>query len=1506
MMSKKIISILTLICIVVSCFAIVPVSATELTLEAISKDTVYAAILAENAESTIDVATTQEEGYISVAITSDLLKKHENGADPAVEGYWAGFAVVAPEGATHYKYAFDTNGEAALGDAVALTNDDVVTADGKKGIAFYADAGSDSPKTHAKLQWFSDETTAMSLETSFVINLSGIVKEAEPTLETISKNTVYAAILAEDADSTINVTATQEEDYVGVAITSELLKSHENGAGTPGHWAGFAVTAPDGATHYKYAFDANGETPLSTAVALTNDDIVTADGKKGIAFYADAGSFDAKTHAKLQWLSDETTPISLETSFVMNLDGIILDGIPKVNTRISSLDKKSEEVYLNNVYHEGDVSVDFSKIKMEYFDGKEITVNPVFDVANVCDSNSDAEQRKASVYKEGSYSVNASTEDGIITIAMEDLAMHKNAEQVDGYWTGFKVTAPEGAKYLEYYKSFGSQSYGTIEFSEDDKDVSFYIDVVSGSGYKEISLLWLDENDVPLSPVADYYIDLKGVKLDTEITISEANVCDSFPGENAPAKVYETYSVENKEISNAYNEIIIKMTDLALHRNGNKVPGYWTGFKVKGPENAKYLRYNKNFGDSHWDTIELDETKEKSFYFDVLRMYEGYNNYVYIQFFDDEDRPITRYTCYEINWDGVQCKYPEPGTITKANVADFDGDNEKVYEEYDVVCDEYGDIVLTAKDLESHTNGNGDEGHWIGFAVKAPEGATHYTYWFGNSYSNNPIALEEGEDSVSFYVNASAPYAKEYLEIRWYCDVTDPESYPYTHAYDYNGYYIDITGVDLADDLNVDVTAANIVDKANTEVAPYEGTPSATVVDDVIKLKAEKLKAHKNGENELGAWVGAAISKPEGAVNVKYLFDEYAWWGGASYADASEILDEDGEKVSFYVDAFDPSVKKNIMIQWFDENDVAITNIKKYELDLTEVDYKVEDAVLAISKANIVDQANPEVEPFDGEYDAKLVNDTIKLSADFLNGHENGEGNYGSWIGFSAYVEGAKYLKYVFDNEHYMNDNAWYYATQIDVTEAVPFYVDAANYRYKNRVMLQWFDENGRALTNVNTYNIDIEKVALEDRFPVLYSNIELTGEDKRFYNLISANGFEGLTKDEYVNLVSTADYVYILTEATNGSAAIKVEGIDESNGGNVFYRNKDRSVTLVATPNSGYTFVGWYDRDGVKVSGNASYDVKLKACYDLVAKFNVTSYGGGTNIGGGGVAASTVAKPVASVLAGEVEKGTKVELTTKTKDAVIYFTVDGTTPTESSMLYSGGITINEDTTIKAIAVKGKSKSAVLTVKYTVEKEEDTSTEEPTTEEPSATNTPAFSDIANYSWASDAITALAEKGIIKGVSSTEFAPASDIKRADFMLLLVRMLGLNADVTSNFDDVSADKYYYEGIGIAKALGLTTGVGDNKFNPEASITRQDMFVLAYRILMMQKAELIDADESAISAFDDYSMIADYAKEGLASLVKNELVKGSYNKINPVGNATRAETAVFIYRLYTLFNN
>jgi hypothetical protein len=66
----------------------------------------------------------------------------------------------------------------------------------------------------------------------------------------------------------------------------------------------------------------------------------------------------------------------------------------------------------------------------------------------------------------------------------------------------------------------------------------------------------------------------------------------------------------------------------------------------------------------------------------------------------------------------------------------------------------------------------------------------------------------------------------------------------------------------------------------------------------------------------------------------------------------------------------------------------------------------------------------------------------------------------------------------------------------------------------------------------------------------------------------------------------------------------------------------------------------------------------------------------------------NTVETPVASPAAGLVAENEKVTLSTATKDAAIYYTEDGTDPTEESILYESPITIDEDKTIKAVAVK--------------------------------------------------------------------------------------------------------------------------------------------------------------------------------------------------------------------------
>lgn len=80
-----------------------------------------------------------------------------------------------------------------------------------------------------------------------------------------------------------------------------------------------------------------------------------------------------------------------------------------------------------------------------------------------------------------------------------------------------------------------------------------------------------------------------------------------------------------------------------------------------------------------------------------------------------------------------------------------------------------------------------------------------------------------------------------------------------------------------------------------------------------------------------------------------------------------------------------------------------------------------------------------------------------------------------------------------------------------------------------------------------------------------------------------------------------------------------------------------------------------------------------------------------------------TVATPAFSVEAGAVDSGTEVTISCATEGAVIYYTTDGSTPTEESTKYTAAISITAAQTIKAIALKDEMiTSGVASAQYLV------------------------------------------------------------------------------------------------------------------------------------------------------------------------------------------------------------
>ncbi|MCD8089687.1 MAG: family 10 glycosylhydrolase, partial [Clostridiales bacterium] len=230
------------------------------------------------------------------------------------------------------------------------------------------------------------------------------------------------------------------------------------------------------------------------------------------------------------------------------------------------------------------------------------------------------------------------------------------------------------------------------------------------------------------------------------------------------------------------------------------------------------------------------------------------------------------------------------------------------------------------------------------------------------------------------------------------------------------------------------------------------------------------------------------------------------------------------------------------------------------------------------------------------------------------------------------------------------------------------------------------------------------------------------------------------------------------------------------------------------------------------------------------------------------------------------------------------------------------------------------STSSQITASQTTEAAAETTTEAATaaaeaetaaaavTEAAAETTTAAainFTDMTDfYNWAKEAVNTLVAEGVISGVGNNKFAPADNVRRADFLLMLIKVLDLDCEYTENFSDVEAGKYYADAAGIGKALGIVSGTGNNLFRPEDYITRQDMMVMTEKALSL-KANLAEASLSLLDPFPDANQMEDYAKQSAANLILINIVSGSKGRLNPKNNTTRAEAAIIIYNIYKLFD-
>lgn len=399
------------------------------------------------------------------------------------------------------------------------------------------------------------------------------------------------------------------------------------------------------------------------------------------------------------------------------------------------------------------------------------------------------------------------------------------------------------------------------------------------------------------------------------------------------------------------------------------------------------------------------------------------------------------------------------------------------------------------------------------------------------------------------------------------------------------------------------------------------------------------------------------------------------------------------------------------------------------------------------------------------------------------------------------------------------------------------------------------------------TFNIELSTPVMTVDFVVNYDPsviqmVEIDGTPTDGYLSYPVEGggsFRVITENLINTQIHRASGVGSKTTAENGS--VRLAAIPTINGTSLSVTNETNAKLMTLrfkTVGTGSTTINLADAYDPNGTPKLSYDV-VNADYDSI-KVNPVS----VTVNGSGSSSATT---------------TTTEAATETTTAAKNNSSDNN-KSESTTAKTTETTTEVTTNASAAEVATEESTVSTPVEYT------------------------FNDISRYPWAVNAIEALASKGIINGLGNGKFEPAQNVKRADFLIMLLKALEISGTAQSNFNDVRSDKYYANTVGLAKDLGIANGTSDGNFNPEQFISRQDMMVLAERALASKKA-LAEADETMLDKFDDKSEISSYAVSSVAKMVNANIVSGTGSSVEPKANTTRAQAAVIINNIYNYLN-
>ena len=877
-----------------------------------------------------------------------------------------------------------------------------------------------------------------------------------------------------------------------------------------------------------------------------------------------------------------------------------------------------------------------------------------------------------------------------------------------------------------------------------------------------------------------------------------------------------------------------------------------------------------------------------------------------------------------------------PETVYAAKLADqSDEPIQTLYDEnsYNVSANQiteaetdvyYTEVAVSVKNLKKHHNANSTEGHWVGFALAAPEGATQMKYAFAESKDALTLSeaseletnVVENKPGIAFYVDAGSKTLKTWAQVQW---LNENDA-----VLSNTVYHMDLSGVTLfmAENSAPTVTPAKLHDTANVyadnqlyTAGSYDAKLTSQGAGGVynVAITANQLREHTNGQDKKGYWVGFELIAPANATKFKYA-------SGTEIADDAklndiETLPENRQGVAFYLNAQNKDTR-TITVQWTTDDGTDVGESATFSVDLSGVTLAMaEDSAPVIRPAKLHDNAETNAYKDEelytaGSYDAKIISQgaggvyNVAITAQQLREHTNNgtPKTKGYWVGFAlAAPEDATQMKYAFaasKDKLTLSEASELEANVVENKPGIAFYVDAGSKTLKTWAQVQWLGEGGAVLSNT-VYHMDLSGVTLamdEDSAPVirpakLHDNAETNAyKDEELYTAgsykaaITSQGAGGIYHvaitaqqlREHANAPGTKGY-WVGFELTAPETATKFKYVSgatipddaELNPVETLANGTSKGVAFYfnAQNKATRTITVQWTTDADDVGEPVTFSVDLSG----VAYYQAPSHGGSGSSGG---SASTT-----YTLTFETNGGSAISKVTKNKGTTIDLAQYA--PTKSGATFEGWYA-DKGLTKKITSVKLDSNTTVY-AKWT---------ETPVSSLP-------FGDVKSGDWFYNDVKYVYEKGMMAGTAADVFAPNATTTRAMIVTILYRLEGSPAVTGTNaFVDVPAGQWYTDAVNWAAANQIVKGTSATTFAPNDSITREQMAAILYRYAQYKGYDM--TKKADLSGYSDNGQVSAYAKDALAWANAAKLINGVTNTtLAPQGNATRAQVSAILHR-------